>query len=305
MNWTKPEHARLKEPWWLPYSFHWDTGGRDPEAEWDEDEAPIYAQSSWGGLSRPWFIYSTMDYYFDENVATGGSFNPGGGYVGAGFSPMDCPEQQRATISQHDNGFDYGLTSPDSLPHGHSSGNSNNGDDTEEKRKAQNRAAQRAFRERKEKRVKQLEDKLSLTQEERDRLSKENELLRQENVLISQSYQKPQGERDAPRFATFPSSAALDGEAFCNELTEEHGGYKTAESKYQVYVRPTDGETLLGAGAIWAKMMEFEGDDEEPIDVEDVIERLRDRAVCDGFGPVYRLTDIEQAIKQARKAAQL
>lgn len=247
-----------------------------------------------------------MDYYFGENVANGGSFSSGigGGYVGTGYSPVDCPEQQQTTIVQQENSLDYGLTSPDSLHHtGNSSGNSNNGDDTEEKRKAQNRAAQRAFRERKEKRVKQLEDKLSLTQEERDRLSKENELLRQENMLISQSYQKSPRGHAAPKIATFPSSATIDDEIFCNELTEEHGGYKTAESKYQVYVRPTDGETLLGAGAIWAKIMEFEDDDEDPIDIEDVIERLRDRAVCDGFGPVYRLTDIEQAIKQARKAA--
>jgi AP-1-like factor len=248
-----------------------------------------------------------MDYYFDEHVAHGGRFSPGvggGSYVGTGYSPMDCPEQQQAAISQQENGFDYGLTSPDSLRHtGNSSGNSNNGDDTEEKRKAQNRAAQRAFRERKEKRVKQLEDKLSVAQEERDRLSKENELLRQENMLISQSYQKPPAENAAPKVATFPRSGTVDDEAFCNELTEAHGGYKNRDLKYQVYVRPTDGETLLGAGAIWAKIMEFEDDDEDPIDVEDVIERLRDRAVCDGFGPVYRLTDIEQAIKQARKAA--
>ncbi|KAA8910064.1 hypothetical protein TRICI_004270 [Trichomonascus ciferrii] len=224
---------------------------------------------------------------------------------------MDCPEQehrQPAAIPQPENGFEYGLTSPDSLRHaGNSSGNSNNGDDTEEKRKAQNRAAQRAFRERKEKRVKQLEDKLSLAQEERDRLSKENELLRHENMLISQSYQKPRAgaaETAVPKVATFPRSATIDDETFCNELTEAHGGYKSTELKYQVYVRPTDGETLLGAGAIWAKIMEFEDEDEDPIDVEDVIERLRERAVCDGFGPVYRLTDIEQAIKQARKAAQ-
>lgn len=53
------------------------------------------------------------------------------------------------------------------------------------KRKAQNRAAQRAFRERKEARVRELEQKLSESEKEQKRLFLENVRLKRENTVIS------------------------------------------------------------------------------------------------------------------------
>jgi hypothetical protein len=67
----------------------------------------------------------------------------GGGKLcwGQAIRPWDCPEQQQAAISQQENGFDYGLTSPDS-PATHRAtavATVTMEMDTEEKRKAQNR----------------------------------------------------------------------------------------------------------------------------------------------------------------------
>lgn len=53
------------------------------------------------------------------------------------------------------------------------------------KRKAQNRAAQRAFRERKEARVRELEQKLNESEKEKKRLFFENERLKRENTVVT------------------------------------------------------------------------------------------------------------------------
>lgn len=261
-----------------------------------------------------------MDYYFGEHVANEGeTFSPPplpnpSSSLSQGFNPQMATNGGYVMVDP-DSNMEYTLTSQDSLKHinhhnntggGGGSSSSNNGEatETEEKRKAQNRAAQRAFRERKEKRVKQLEDRLNIAQEETDRLSKENELLRRENILISQNYQKQQQQRAPlpshnnqphPKFATFPTGV---GEEFCSQLTSGHGEYKSDEQKFQVYVSQSDGETLLGAGAIWEKIMEF--DDESEIEMDDVIGFLKEKAVCDGFGPVYRMSDVEQALRHAK-----
>ncbi|KAJ6519237.1 hypothetical protein C8R45DRAFT_1085272 [Mycena sanguinolenta] len=74
-------------------------------------------------------------------------------------------------------------------------GNANNADDSRlMKRKEQNRAAQRAFRERKEKHVKDLEDKVAALEAKNDAATSENENLRDllsrlqnENVMLKES----------------------------------------------------------------------------------------------------------------------
>ncbi|KAF7367426.1 BZIP family transcriptional factor [Mycena sanguinolenta] len=74
-------------------------------------------------------------------------------------------------------------------------GNANNGDESRlMKRKEQNRAAQRAFRERKEKHVKDLEDKVAALEAKNDAATSENENLRDllsrlqnENVMLKES----------------------------------------------------------------------------------------------------------------------
>lgn len=181
-----------------------------------------------------------------------------------------------------------------------SSGDSNNGNpgtpivggaDSEARRKAQNRAAQRAFRERKEQRFKKLEAQLTESEEERNRLKQELELLRRENEIIASRKQSAPG--PAPPVVqavpTFPSA-----EYYVSSLTAGHDS-KGPKDTYVVYEDNDD--TMMGAGAVWQYLVEHERADD--IDFQAVMEYLKPLAVCGGFGPVFRLSDVSKAISSS------
>lgn len=185
--------------------------------------------------------------------------------------------------------------------------NSNEDEDLVIKRKAQNRAAQRAFRERKEQRVRELEQKLGESEKEKLRLASENERLKKENTVISTENQvlmatsAPGGDRfggasPAPLKANFPVHK------FSNMLLAEHDKeYPPITSNntpsFVVYEKNAF-DTMLGAGAVWERIMQEP--DSEDIDVEKVMTFLRGKEHCDGFGPVFRLTDVKNGISLAR-----
>lgn len=187
----------------------------------------------------------------------------------------------------------------------------NNNDIEEEdiivKRKAQNRAAQRAFRERKEQRVRELEQKLGESEKEKLRLASENERLKKENTVITTENQvlmatttsssdRSNGITSAPLKANFPVHK------FSNLLLAEHdkkfsNKIVTTTPSYVVYEKNA-GDTMLGAGAVWEQIMQEP--DNEDIDVERVMSFLRGKEYCDGFGPVFRLQDVKTGILLAR-----
>jgi hypothetical protein len=186
--------------------------------------------------------------------------------------------------------------------------NSNEDEDLTVKRKAQNRAAQRAFRERKEQRVRELEQKLGESEKEKLRLASENERLKKENTVISTENQvlmattTSGGDRfggvpPAPLKANFPVHK------FSNLLLAEHDKQHTPiiannTPSFVVYEK-TAGDIMLGAGAVWEQIMQEP--DSEDIDVETVMMFLRGKEHCDGFGPVFRLNDVKNGISLARR----
>uniref|UniRef100_A0A060T774 ARAD1D01122p n=1 Tax=Blastobotrys adeninivorans TaxID=409370 RepID=A0A060T774_BLAAD len=162
------------------------------------------------------------------------------------------------------------------------------GADSEARRKAQNRAAQRAFRERKEQKFKKLEAQLNESEEERNRLKQELELLRRENEIIASRKQSVTSSAPpvAPMVPTFPSA-----EHYVSSLTAGHGNNDPKDT-YVVY--EDKNETMMGAGAVWQYLVEHERADD--IDFQAVMEYLKPLAVCGGFGPVFRLSDVGKAI---------
>ncbi|CAN6674674.1 hypothetical protein TRVA0_060S00496 [Trichomonascus vanleenenianus] len=166
-------------------------------------------------------------------------------------------------------------------------------EELERKRKAQNRAAQRAFRERKEQKVRELESKLMEAQEEMARLAKENDRLKKENTVMAtkqevlqRHQQRQQQPRQSPAIASFPQ------DKFFTELLSGHD-QSPQHPSFAEYDNTERHDVMLGAGTVWQKMFELGGED---VDVEFVLDYLRDKAHCDGAGPVYRLSQLQQAI---------
>ncbi|KAL7796476.1 hypothetical protein V8C37DRAFT_346153 [Trichoderma ceciliae] len=180
------------------------------------------------------------------------------------------------------------------------------------RRKAQNRAAQRAFRERKEKHVKDLESKLAnleAAQKEaanenerlrRDlhRISTENEILRATSAMSqsrSQSQNPNQNQHGphSPEPLTTGPMTYTPTDFYTNVLQ----GHNNKHPSHRIVT--SDGHRLLAAGAAWDYLLAHPLYKRGLVDVSKVAEHLKRMAKCDGQGPVFSEGDVNQAIEQS------
>ncbi|KAL3419910.1 bZIP transcription factor [Phlyctema vagabunda] len=164
------------------------------------------------------------------------------------------------------------------------------------RRKAQNRAAQRAFRERKERHVKDLEAKLAALTSSSSNLSTENELLRQQLQRASTENEILRATSGHQRSVSPPPTAGplrYTPKDFYTEVLEPHDN-KTISHRVS---KGESGERLLAAGATWDFIINSEQYKRGMVDVGDVSERLKSQARCDGQGPVFEERVIVAAIE--------
>ncbi|KAI9889514.1 MAG: hypothetical protein M1814_005208 [Vezdaea aestivalis] len=188
------------------------------------------------------------------------------------------------------------------------------------RRKEQNRAAQRAFRERKERHVKDLEQKLNGLEESSQALTTENERLRAELQRIST-------ENEILK-ATSSHAAGGSGLATPHSITVGHMNYNPQEfysvlqssggrgsgtgtnhsspgsndgagslPSHRVVISEKTGERMLGAGEAWDTIQAHPLFRKGLLDVGDVCQRLKKKAACDGQGPVFEERDVREAIE--------
>ncbi|KIW92392.1 uncharacterized protein Z519_07376 [Cladophialophora bantiana CBS 173.52] len=189
------------------------------------------------------------------------------------------------------------------------------------RRKAQNRAAQRAFRERKEKHVKDLEAKLTSLQHQSVTLNGENERLRRELAKIATENEilratsgaasngptpfleepdeliGPLGYVPTDRHSKDRSPASSSGSSF--DISSKYAHFGTLRT---ITVDNDTGEPLLGAGATWDYIQAHELFRKGLVDVGDVCERLKKMARCDGQGPIFLESDVRLAIAESAVA---
>ncbi|KAJ9130430.1 Fluconazole resistance protein 3 [Coniochaeta hoffmannii] len=175
------------------------------------------------------------------------------------------------------------------------------------RRKAQNRAAQRAFRERKERHVKDLEAKLAaleaqsqqtMTENERlkremQKVNTENEILRATASLHGAGGNSPGSNGHHTPLTAGPMS--YNPKDFYTNVLENHEN-KTPSHRI---VTSEAGEKLLAAGATWDLIINHDLFKRGLVDVADVSERLKSQAKCDGQGPVFEERAILEAIEQS------
>ncbi|EUC40732.1 hypothetical protein COCMIDRAFT_108054 [Bipolaris oryzae ATCC 44560] len=180
------------------------------------------------------------------------------------------------------------------------------------RRKAQNRAAQRAFRERKERHVKELETKLSALESSTHSLQSDNERLkaalqraRTENEILRATSGHSPSSPPQPVTASYPSPGA-------HLLLEDH----EKDEEYNVQPLP-NGSVINAAGKehsrqgprgkevpaakAWDLIQSHTLIKQGLVDVADVCERLKGSAKCDGHGPVFEESAIWQAIDESRR----
>ncbi|AOW03844.1 hypothetical protein B0I72DRAFT_140296 [Yarrowia lipolytica] len=182
-------------------------------------------------------------------------------------------------------------------------------DDLTTKRKAQNRAAQRAFRERREQRLKELEDKVAEVEQERERLASENERLKRENTVIttenkvlmetavSKGPSSPDPTQPPIGKANFPYKQLQEMRAKTQETIL--GGHEPPGDKNLkiIYQSEVSNDTMLGAAAVWDTIAKHA--EEEEFDIDLVAQLIQGHQRCEGFGPVFPLKVVEDAIREA------
>lgn len=159
--------------------------------------------------------------------------------------------------------------------------------------------SQRAFRERKERHVKDLETKLNsisahsttlLTDNERlkrelQRLATQNEILR----ATAQTAPAPRSPSPlhGPQSYTptdFVTAVGVDIQRHPVSY-EDFGG--------------EDGQRLLSSGATWDLIQSHDLFRRGMVDVADVCRRLKGRAACDGRGPAFKEAEVLRAIEES------
>ncbi|KAF2021799.1 hypothetical protein BU24DRAFT_338189 [Aaosphaeria arxii CBS 175.79] len=184
------------------------------------------------------------------------------------------------------------------------------------RRKAQNRAAQRAFRERKERHVRDLEAKLSVLENSAHSLQSDNERLklalqraRTENEILRATGGQHSPPSSRPVSASYPSPGAhlMDEDDYqdnkpYNIQDLSNGSVINSEDN----VHPTGPPRFKGkeipASQTWDVIQSHPLVRQGLVDIADVCERLKGASKCDGHGPVYEESTIWQAVEDSRRS---
>lgn len=177
--------------------------------------------------------------------------------------------------------------------------------------------SQRAFRERKERHVKDLENKLTnlkahsstlLTDNEHlkrqlEKLATQNEILRATTAPLNLAHlnQNSHAHTQAP-----PPESPITGpltyspSTFHEALSRQHPSAGNGKPiSHRIRVSAATGERLLATGATWDLIQSHELYKKGMVDIGEVCDRLKDRALCDGTGPAFAEGEILRAIEES------
>jgi len=170
------------------------------------------------------------------------------------------------------------------------------------RRKAQNRAAQRAFRERKEKHVKELEAQVAALKQASSTVSAENEMLKlslqkvstENEILKATSHHSHNSHSPSP----LPDAGPMrySPKDFYTQVLHAH---ENKTPSHRIVTDTETGDRLLAAGATWDFIIQHPLFKKGMVDVAAVSEKLKGVAKCDGQGPVFEEKAIVDAIEKS------
>ncbi|QLQ81536.1 hypothetical protein HG537_0F02970 [Torulaspora globosa] len=162
--------------------------------------------------------------------------------------------------------------------------------DAKERKRAQNRAAQKAFRERREARLKELEEKLKQSEKNRKELSEEIKILKEQNLRQNSTCSNDGLCDNAWQTYTFPTPNEFYDELVAKEV---HGEFKVIKERYV----DEAGKEILPIAAAWEYLHSLL--DHKDFDIQAVMQSLKGREVCHGHGAAYPKALIDQAVENS------
>ncbi|KAF2109578.1 hypothetical protein BDV96DRAFT_584952 [Lophiotrema nucula] len=181
------------------------------------------------------------------------------------------------------------------------------------RRKAQNRAAQRAFRERKERHVRELEAKLTALESSTHSLQSDNERLklalqraRTENEILRATTGSHSPTSSRPVSASYPSPGAhlpdeeMKDDDYNIQSLPNGSVVNSADKEHAASRRKSKGKEIP-ASQTWDLIQSHPLVKQGLVDIADVCERLKGSAKCDGHGPVFEESAVWRAVEEARR----
>ena len=164
--------------------------------------------------------------------------------------------------------------------------------------------SQRAFRERKERHVKDLETKLNSLEAHSSTLLTDNERLKRElqKLATQNEILRATSSHSNQHVSNLRAPSPLSGplrytpKDFQAAVGIDH---PTNGVSHRIHRSAATGERLLAAGATWDMIQSHELYQRGMIDVSDVCERLKGNATCDGTGPAFSEGAIKRAIEES------
>jgi AP-1-like transcription factor len=158
---------------------------------------------------------------------------------------------------------------------------------------------QRAFRERKERHVKDLEAKLSALESSATLLATDNQRLKlalqrattENEILRQQTSRNRSLSMSSPANSSPTNPSAEIGSRDTLHSTPSPHGLSQAESEGR----------LLPASATWDLIQSHPLVRQGHVDIADVCERLRHAARCDESGPVFAEREVRNAVEESRR----
>ena len=185
------------------------------------------------------------------------------------------------------------------------------------------KSRQRAFRERKERHVKDLELKLKsmesrstdlMSDNERlkrelDRVATQNEILRATTTPLRLQHQEPSQPTGIERAShspdiLVPGRMNYSPSTFNATFADHHApGVDPNIMSHRIAISATTGERLLSTGAAWDLIQNNELYRTGLVDIAEVADKLKERICCDGIGPTFAEADVRRAIEDSVGAA--
>ncbi|KAL6947150.1 hypothetical protein ACO0QE_002022 [Hanseniaspora vineae] len=174
--------------------------------------------------------------------------------------------------------------------------------ETDDKKKQQNRAAQRAFRQRKEAKLKDLESKLTQTENDKQKLQEELESLRKqtmemsmENKLLLNQHQNHNSSYSGTDLTSNINNSAvkynIPTKSEFQDFIVKDQPHHQGKLDTLTYTLP-EGETLMTISATWDFLREMldhaEATEGKTFDLYEVMKDLKGNEKCHGHGAAYK-----------------
>ncbi len=178
---------------------------------------------------------------------------------------------------------------------------------------------QRAFRERKERHVRDLEAKLNHLTNTTSSLQSDNERLKlmlqraqTENEILRATASTSPTSNHPPSFVDDPSllppsqplkpSSTRSGEIGFDPARLANGLLSTASSPRRSTASPGSPNQLLSASATWDLLQSHPLYLSGAVDIGEVCERLKKMARCDGMGPMFEEDEVRKVIEEVGRS---